>query len=264
MASSDKFRRIFRDKIDRKGLIFGVLSFVAFVITFPLKTKRRAARKAILNLPSRAERFTAIHDQKIWRSKESISGSGSELHRTVNLRKELPSLINKYKIKSIVDAPCGDFNWMQDVIEKVDVQYVGLDIVNSLAEKNNEKFGNHSISFGVADICDDTLPDCDLLIVRDCIIHLSYSDIDAFFKNIQKVKFKYLLISSYTGSSSLENVDINTSETRVLNLFNPPFNVKRDDVLETITDIRSKTGRENSEILLRKANVPKGILETIL
>ena len=262
MASSDKFRRIFRDKIDRKGLIFGVLSFVAFVITFPLKTKRRAARKAILNLPSRAERFTAIHDQKIWRSQESVSGSGSELHRTVNLRKELPALIGKYDIKSIVDAPCGDFNWMQDVIEKVDVSYVGLDIVKSLADKNNAKFGNHRISFGVADICEDTLPDCDLLIVRDCIIHLSYSDIDAFFKNIQKVKFKYLLISSYTGSSPLENVDINTSETRVLNLFRSPFNIRRENVLETITDIRSETRRENSEILLHKANVPTGISMT--
>ena len=263
MASLENFGRIFRDKIDRKGLIFGVLSFVAFVITFPLNSQRRAARKSILDLPSRGERFTAIHDQKIGRSEESISGSGSELHRTVNLRKELPSLICKYDIKSIVDAPCGDFNWMQHVIEKVDVHYVGMDIVKSLAEKNNEKYGNDRISFGVADICEDTLPDCDLLIVRDCIIHLSYRDIDAFFKNIQKVKFKYLLISSYTGSSSLENVDINTSETRVLNFFKPPFNIKPDNVLETITDIRSETGRENSEILLSKANVPTGILKTI-
>ncbi|UYV37714.1 methyltransferase domain-containing protein [Rhodobacteraceae bacterium D3-12] len=215
-----------------------------------------------MNLPTRRQRFEEIYGKRLWKSTESASGRGSELDRTTNLRTKLPELIEKYDIKSIVDAPCGDFNWMRLVLEKVNVTYTGLDIVDDLIKDNNEKYRSDKVDFGRADICEDKLPACDLLIVRDCLIHLSYRDIDAFLKNIQDVDYKYLLVSSYVGDSEIENKDITTGDVRVVNLFKHPFNFDRDKVLDVILDVRKSTARVNSEILLRKSDVPVGVAET--
>ena len=39
----------------------------------------------------------------------SFSGTGSNLDQTKEIIKKLPILIKNYKIKSILDIPCGDF-----------------------------------------------------------------------------------------------------------------------------------------------------------
>lgn len=260
--SIEVFAQAFRDKVERKGPVLGTLSFLVFVLRYPLKAARRASRRAAMRLPTRRQRFEAIYGKRLWKSSESASGKGSELDRTKNLRARLPELIEKYRITSVVDAPCGDFNWMRHVLEKVDVTYVGLDIVEDLIKDNNEKYRTDRIEFGTADVCEDKIPDCDLLIVRDCIIHLSYRDIDAFLKNIATVDFKYLLISTAVGSSDLENRDITTGDTRVLNLFKPPFDFKEEDVLEFIMDVKKSTSRVNCEILVRKSDVPAGLVTT--
>jgi len=44
-----------------------------------------------------------------------VSGNGSELDAVENLIKELPLLLKKYNIKIIIDAPCGDYNWMKNL-----------------------------------------------------------------------------------------------------------------------------------------------------
>jgi hypothetical protein len=59
--------------------------------------------------------FTNIYDTRAWHSKESISGNGSELIQTEQIINELPVLLKKYNITSMLDIPCGDFNWMQHV-----------------------------------------------------------------------------------------------------------------------------------------------------
>ena len=43
---------------------------------------------------------------------ETYSGPGSLLQNTGNLINELNIFIKEYNIKSIVDIPCGDFNYM--------------------------------------------------------------------------------------------------------------------------------------------------------
>ena len=49
--------------------------------------------------------FTTIFKYKLWGSEESISGPGSGLKYTENLRKALPKLIKDYSIGTIFDAP---------------------------------------------------------------------------------------------------------------------------------------------------------------
>src|SRR3712207_7875432 len=48
-------------------------------------------------------------------SHESYSGRGSELGATESLRSYLPQLFERLNIKTFLDAPCGDWNWMRQV-----------------------------------------------------------------------------------------------------------------------------------------------------
>lgn len=56
------------------------------------------------------DRFTDIYYGNGWTADESVSGQGSTVENTFKLRRQLPELFDKFEIRSIFDAPCGDFN----------------------------------------------------------------------------------------------------------------------------------------------------------
>ena len=56
--------------------------------------------------------FKKIYDRNLWQSKYSASGKGSEYDNTKNILKSLPELFTNLRIKTIIDAPCGDYFWM--------------------------------------------------------------------------------------------------------------------------------------------------------
>lgn len=70
---------------------------------------------------SAKEVFTEIYNNN-WKSLESISGRGSEISHTSSLIKDLENLLNRPNISSVLDIPCGDFNWMR----KVDLSKIEL------------------------------------------------------------------------------------------------------------------------------------------
>lgn len=45
--------------------------------------------------------------------REMISGSGSDLVQTAAIARAIPELIKELKVKTMLDAPCGDFYWMR-------------------------------------------------------------------------------------------------------------------------------------------------------
>ena len=90
------------------------------------------------------------------------------------------------KIKRFVDAPCGDFNWMRLVVKEIELDYTGLDIVPSVIETNVKKFSDVNTNFAVLNICEDDIPACDMIMVRDCLFHLSFEDINKFLKKSLK------------------------------------------------------------------------------
>lgn len=93
------------------------------------------------------DRFTWIYKTNYWQSDESVSGVGSTLEYTENLRKELPLLISKYSISRVFDAPCGDFNWMRHLLPVINVNYIGGDIVRPLIDEHNQKYKTSTITF---------------------------------------------------------------------------------------------------------------------
>ena len=165
--------------------------------------------------------FTEIYKKNYWNSSESISGTGSESIQTQILISKLPALLKEYNIKRILDLPCGDFNWMRN-IDLSDFNYTGGDIVEELIKKNKKIYLEQpNYKFIVIDLITDPLPASDLIIVRDCLVHLSYDNIKQAIKNIKSSGCKYLLTTTFTDKN--ENKDIITGDWRPLNLEKPPF-----------------------------------------
>ena len=92
---------------------------------------------------SREQRFTDIFLTNEFQSKESKSGVGSELSQTKVLLEELPKLFAKLNVKRLIDAPCGDCNWIKQLFpyfKDNNIEYLGIDIVRPLVKQNIEKF----------------------------------------------------------------------------------------------------------------------------
>jgi SAM-dependent methyltransferase len=180
-------------------------------------------RRVKLRQQSTYEVFTDIYRNNHWGSSESISGEGSMIEQTQTLIIELGKLFKEKRFSSILDIPCGDFNWMKKVdLENID--YIGADIVEDLIEKNKKKYHDReNIRFMVLNLIKDPLPKSDLIIVRDCLVHLSNKDVINAIKNIKSSGSKYLLTTTFTNLSL--NSDILTGEWRPLNLLCAPFNL---------------------------------------
>lgn len=163
-----------------------------------------------------------------WGRDESVSGPGSSLESTKNIRMHLPKIFKLFKIRSIIDAPCGDFNWMRAVPLDTNVLYTGIDIVPALVRNNKEKYGTEQYSFICSNIIKDGIPPGDLLICRDCLFHFSYSDIISALSNFCNADIKYILTSTHLNNSSFENRDIVTGGFRLIDLFSTPFCLPSD------------------------------------
>lgn len=174
------------------------------------------------------EVFTDIYVNRKWdednKSNESVSGNGSTLDYTKNLRRDLPKLFDTFAIKTVFDAPCGDLNWMKHVLaEHPDIVYTGGDIVEPLINTHNETYAdNPNYKFIKIDIINDPLPTADLMIVRDCLFHFSEADIRTFLKNFIASDIAALLTT--TDTLPEPNRDIVTGDYRHLNLFAEPYN----------------------------------------
>lgn len=226
---------------------------------YVLDFNRRRAYQKILASDDLQEKFTNIYQANVWRSKELGSGEGSEVEYTARIREWLLTAIPKYGIKRFVDAPCGDFNWMRLIVPQIDIDYMGFDIVQSVVDQNNAAQGNSKTKFAVANICTDPLPSCDIMMVRDCLFHLSYDDIDMFLKNISAVDFKYLLTTTHIVDAEYVNSDIVSGSYRNIDLFSAPFCFDKKKVIEFVEDFPKGARIRRHMVLIAKNDVPTSL-----
>jgi hypothetical protein len=170
--------------------------------------------------------FTTIYRTNRWGSAETRSGTGSERARTKQVAVELSRLIGELRIRSVLDIPCGDFNWMQDV--SLDgIRYSGYDIVAELISANCVRHGGPGRSFDVLDFTVDPVPsrdlNADLILCRDALVHLSYQHIFAALKHFHDSGSKYLLTTTFLDTKA--NVDIGPGWWRPVNMQLSPFSL---------------------------------------
>jgi SAM-dependent methyltransferase len=163
--------------------------------------------------------FTDIYNSNQWGAKESKSGLGSTFEATAIIRKQLPLIIEKYAIQSMLDVPCGDYNWMKAVGKTCN--YIGGDIVAEAIENNQKLYASEKVQFKQIDITKDTLPTVDLIFCKDCLQHLSDANVHKALANFKSSGSKYLLVTSYP--KTWINYDIEDGNYRALNLRKSPF-----------------------------------------
>ena len=182
---------------------------------------KNSKKKSIFWGKTVEETFNYIFETNHWSSNMSFSGTGSHEVQTELIVKEISSLLESKDIKSVLDIPCGDFNWMKKVNlgEKI---YIGADIVNELIKKNKINYGvEGQVEFEKINLICDPLPQSDIIINRDCLVHLSFADIHKSLQNIKSSGCKYLLTTTFPDHTF--NDDIVTGDWRTLNLENKPF-----------------------------------------
>ena len=181
----------------------------------------RIINKLRLLLPQNTKKvFRSIYKKNAWGAKESISGPGSTLAYTTELRLQLPGILASIGIKTLLDAPCGDCNWISK-IELTGINYTGADIVPEIIEANKIKYSDKN--FINKNIIADKLPATDIVLCRDCFIHLRNAEIINVLQNFKRSGIRYLLASTYPVE---RNTEILTGHFRPVNLELPPFNLQ--------------------------------------
>jgi hypothetical protein len=199
-----------------------------FYVRLPSIIKYRLVRlyheKILFKFLSKESVFTSIWRNNYWGNAESLSGPGSTLIQTEELRKKIPIMCREYEIKSVFDAPCGDLNWMRSLLGNAEFKYIGGDIVKGIIEKNNVNFQKDNINFIQCDITVDPFPEADLWLCRAVLYHLSNSDILLSLERFLESNVKYILTSNCITNNEHINKDIVTGDYRALNLMLAPFN----------------------------------------
>lgn len=204
-------------------------------VTPTSRTRRREYRE-MLKIGDAKQRFEQIYAKNLWGDQESGSGTGSNLKATESLRNALPAIFAKYGITKVLDVPCGDFYWMRYVVEaNPHIEYVGGDIVQSVIDDNNKKYRSERTIFDALDLTTDKLPDADLLIVRDCLFHLSFADIEKVKSNIRQSNIRYVLTTTHIVEDGFKNQDIITGDFRLINIFSAPISFPSHP-LERVSD----------------------------
>jgi hypothetical protein len=168
-----------------------------------------------------AARFERIEQTNLWGAASSVSGLGSEDTATAAIREALPSLLQRLGARSLLDAPCGDAGWIGRM--KLDLDYTGIDIVPSLIEANNARAARGELAgrFLVADITRDALPRADLVLCRDCLVHLSFQYIARAIARFRQSGAQFLLVTTFPEFE--DNCDCEDGDWRALNMTKAPF-----------------------------------------
>jgi hypothetical protein len=179
---------------------------------------------------------------------ETVSGKGSTLAYTAPLRPALEALFMKLGVKTLLDAPCGDFNWMSHV-NLSGIRYTGLDIIEDVIAQNIARHAREGREFRVADIRMDPLPRADLMLCRDCMFHLGFADIWRVLDNFARSGTPRILMTHHTVPA---NIDLPEGGYQSRNFLEAPFFLPRPAPESWLLD--NPEGRGNRYLCLWSAD----------
>ena len=186
------------------------------------------------------ELFSWIYKNNAWGSasegEDFYSGNGSHDEDIIRPYIQLVrTMIQLNEIENVVEIGCGDFFIMRQVLMGFDrIHYCGIDVVDSLIDYNQQKYGDSNTCFSCFDASDDSchMPEGDLLIIRQVLQHLDNASILKILKKTDN--YKYVLITEHISADkeAIKNLDKPVSAgTRLYKnsgvyLDAPPFNVE--------------------------------------
>ena len=207
-----------------------------------------------------AARFERIQRTNLWGAATSVSGLGSEDRATAAIREALPWILRRLGVRSLLDAPCGDAGWIGGM--QLDVDYTGIDIVPSLIAANCARVARGELrgQFLVADITRDLLPACEMILCRDCLVHLSFQNIARAMARFRASDAQFLLVTTFPEWQ--DNADCEDGDWRALNMTRPPFGwPPPHELINERCDEGGGFWRDKSLGLWRLDELPEGTAE---
>jgi len=205
------------------------------MLTFPPMSRqtspadRSAATSAPWSIPSAdvtvqptcaEEVFAEIYSTNAWNGSDSVSGTGSDLVQTRVIAREIPLLYASLGVRTLLDVPCGDFHWMSRV-DLNGLEYTGADVVDEIVSRNQRQHSRKGVRFRRLNLIQDRLPRVDLILCRDCLVHLPFPDVFSALERICDSRSEFLLTTTFPTRT--DNEDISMGDWRPLNLERTPF-----------------------------------------
>jgi len=149
-------------------------------------------------------------------NRESASGLGSYIENTQEASDFIFDIVKKYKIKSLLDLGCGDWNWFYLLIERIrkeeggsGFRYIGWDAHPDLVSELNAKFSDDNTSFHLSDIVTEEYPSVDLILCRDVLFHMKPAVINNVLDKVYQSQANYLITTTYDIPQNHSNETIN-------------------------------------------------------
>jgi hypothetical protein len=126
--------------------------------------------------------------------RETRSGPQSTLASTSALRPALEHWLKANGVRRLVDAGCGDFNWLSAVDLGGLELYAGYDLVPELIKRNQELYGRRrGHFFTTADITNTALVACDAILCRHVLGDLPRAEAQRAVENFRASGAAWLL-----------------------------------------------------------------------
>ena len=200
----------------------------------------------------RRSAFQAIYRDNSFGGTTSRSGAGSEVDATEVVRTELPRLVARLGVQTLLDVPCGDFHWMQHV--ELGCRYIGADIVPEMIAANLERYSRADRQFIALDMVRDGLPAADLILCRDGLVHLSFQDGLRAVANFRASGARYLLATTFLEPRPNEDRPTGLY-WRPLNLTLPPYSL--GEPIDVIREPAPEPFEDKSLGLWRLSDLPR-------
>lgn len=169
------------------------------------------------------EVFTKIYRDKEWGISQNYNTSG-----TGDLLSNLPFLLflemflTKTKVNSLLDFGCGDWSILKHMSFPPNFNYVGVDIVDSIIESNNQRYSiDKSIKFYTIDndysqLLEDDKFTAEVLLVKNIFENWPLDNIGLFIKKIIP-RFQHVIFATFYNPQG-KNLDVPMGWYHTLNI----------------------------------------------
>ncbi|MGC6432087.1 MAG: class I SAM-dependent methyltransferase [Jejuia sp.] len=170
-------------------------------------------KKAKIPWPTKAV-MEQIYEMKLWGGTDVDFYSGTGSHKPEIIEpylKAVTNFLNSFETPlAVLDLGCGDFNVGKHFI-KYSKNYIGIDIVEALIERNKTLFKAENLEFHCLDISKDELPKADCVILRQVLQHLSNNEILRILEKL--AEYKFIILTEHIPTGDFEpNKDIIASQ----------------------------------------------------
>jgi len=148
--------------------------------------------------------FDIVYQKKRWTAAGNGSGPGSTKEYIQPIIKPLQDFIRQEKIETIVDVSCGGMSWWPLVIDEK-TNFYGYDIAETPIQMAQEQFKHvQNWHFEIKDATDphQQFPDCDLLVVRHTMMHLSLSKCKQLLQNVFCSNARFVALTFHPKASN--------------------------------------------------------------